>query len=217
MKAIIEGHVVVINKMSIYIDGKMEFQAVNLISEYGQMLNGCKYAVASRYSRERLEEMYAENLKKFSPFIYLTEDEYRPIRESNNNDSKFHQREINCHVGYEYQEEISESGHRCVSLLADPEPDPLTAIIEREEETLRRRQIAALPEALATLTEKQRKRIIMHFFDGMTFRAIAEVEGVKEASVDESIQEAKKRMAIILKKENNFSKNTLSSPNSISH
>ena len=172
MKAIIEGHVVVINKMSIYIDGKMEFQAVNLISEYGQMLNGCKYAVASRYSRERLEEMYAENLKKFSPFIYLTEDEYRPIRESNNNDSKFHQREINCHVGYEYQEEISESGHRCVSLLADPEPDPLTAIIEREEETLRRRQIAALPEALATLTEKQRKRIIMHFFDGMTFRAI---------------------------------------------
>ena len=200
MKVIIEGHTVVVNKMSIYIDGKMEFQAVNLISEYGQMLNGCKYAVASRYSRERLEEMYAENLKKFSPFIYLTEDEYRPIRESNNNDSKFHQREINCHVGYEYQEEISESGHRCVSLLADPEPDPLTAIIEREEETLRRRQIAALPEALATLTEKQRKRIIMHFFDGMTFRAIAEVEGVKEASVDESIQEAKKRMAIILKK-----------------
>ena len=165
MKAIIEGHVVVINKMSIYIDGKMEFQAVNLISEYGQMLNGCKYAVASRYSRERLEEMYAENLKKFSPFIYLTEDEYRPIRESNNNDSKFHQREINCHVGYEYQEEIS-----------------------------------ALPKAMATLTEKQRKRIIMHFCDGMTFRAIAEVEGVKEASVDESIQEAKKRMAIILKK-----------------
>ena len=59
MKAIIEGHVVVINKMSIYVDGKMEFQAVNLISEYGQMLNGCKYAVASRHSRKRLEEMYA--------------------------------------------------------------------------------------------------------------------------------------------------------------
>ena len=85
MKVIIEGHRVVVNKMSIYIDGLMEFQAVNMITEYGQKLNGCKYAVASRYSRERLEELYTENLKKFSPFIYLTEAEYEPIREANNN------------------------------------------------------------------------------------------------------------------------------------
>ena len=50
MKLKIEGHTVVVNKMSIYIDGKMEFQAVNMITEYGQKLNGCKYAVASRYN-----------------------------------------------------------------------------------------------------------------------------------------------------------------------
>ena len=200
MKVFIEGHTVVVNKMSIYIDGKMEFQAVNMITEYGQRLNGCKYAVASRYSRERLEELYTENLKKFSPFIYLTEEEYAPIRESNNNDSKFHQRDINCHTGYEYQEGVSESGHRCVSLLADPEPDPLTAMIEREDEELRKRQIAALPEALATLTETQRRRMIMHFYYGKTFREIAEIEDVRAASIDESIQTAKKKLATNLKK-----------------
>ena len=199
MKVIIEGHVVVINKMSIYVDGKMEFQAVNLISEYGQTLNGCKYAVASRHSRKRLEEMYAENLKKFSPFIYLTEDEYRPIRESNNNDSKFHQREINCHVGYEYREEISESGHRCVSLLSDPDPDPLTAIIEREDEALKRRQIAALPEAMAALTEKQRNRMIKYFYEEKTFRQIAEEEGTHVNSVFYSVRSGKEQIKKYLK------------------
>ena len=199
MKAIIEGHVVVLNKRSIYVDGKIEFQAVNLISEYGQMLNGCKYAVASRHSRKRLEEMYAENLKKFSPFIYLTEDEYRPIREYNNNDSKFHQREINCHVGYEYREEISESGHRCVSLLSDPDPDPLTAIIEREDEALKRRQIAALPEAMAALTEKQRNRMIKYFYEEKTFRQIAEEEGTHVNSVFYSVRSGKEQIKKYLK------------------
>ena len=200
MKVIIEGHTVVVNKMSIYIDGKMEFQAVNMITEYGQKLNGCKYAVASRYSKSRLEELYTENLKKFSPFIYLTEEEYEPIRISNNNDSKFHQREINCHTGYEYQEEISESGHRCVSLLADAEPDALTAIIEREDEALRARQIAAIPEAMATLTEKQRSRMIMHFYEGMTYREIADAENADFTSVRDSIKLAKEKIEKFLKK-----------------
>lgn len=199
MKVIIDGHIVVVNKMSIYIDGKMEFQAINLITEYGKVLDGCKYAVASRYSRERLEELYTENLKKFSPFIYLTEEEYAPIRVANNNDSKFHQREINCHVGYEYREEISESGHRCVSLLSDPDPDPLTAIIEREDEALKRRQIAALPEAMAALTEKQRNRMIKYFYEEKTFRQIAEEEGTHVNSVFYSVRSGKEQIKKYLK------------------
>lgn len=194
MKVVFEGHTIVVNKMSIYIDGLMEFQAVNLITEYGQKLDGCMYAVTSRYSRERMEELYTENLKKFSPYIYLTEEEYKPIRESNNNNSKFHQRDINFHTGYEYQEEISESAHECVSILADPEPDVLTAIIEREDETLRGKQLAALPEAMATLTEKQRKRITMHFYDGMTFREIANAENADLSSVRDSINQAKEKL-----------------------
>ena len=200
MKAIIEGHVVVINKMSIYVDGKMEFQAVNLISEYGQMLNGCKYAVASRHSRKRLEEMYAENLKKFSPFIYLTEDEYRPIRESNNNDNKHHMRDVNNHDDYGYTEDMMEVMHECTLLLADPEPDVLTSIIEREDEELRARQIAALPEAMEMLTEKQKKRITMHFYEGMTYREIAELENTGLSTVQDSIDLAKEKIKNFLKK-----------------
>ena len=199
MKVIIEGHRVVVNKMSIYIDGLMEFQAVNMITEYGQKLNGYKYAVASRYSKERLEELYPENLKKFSPYIYLTEEEYAPIREANNNDSKFHQREINCHTGYEYQEEISESAHECVSLLADPEPDVLTRIIEAEEAAELEKYKAVLPEALNTLTEKQRRRMIMLFYEGKTFREIAEEEGTYVNAIDYSIRSSIKQLGKFFK------------------
>ena len=200
MKVRIEGHTVVVNKMSIYIDGLMEFQAVNMITEYGQKLNGCKYAVASRYSRERLEELYTENLKKFSPFIYLTEAEYEPIREANNNNNKHHMRDVNNHDDYGYTEDMMEVMHECTLLLADPEPDVLTSIIEREEEELRARQIAALPEAMEMLTEKQKKRIAMHFYEGMTYREIAELENTGLSTVQDSIDLAKEKIKNFLKK-----------------
>ena len=200
MKVRIEGHTVVVNKMSIYIDGLMEFQAVNMITEYGQKLNGCKYAVASRYSRERLEELYTENLKKFSPFIYLTEAEYEPIREANNNNNKHHMRDVNNHDDYGYTEDMMEVMHECTVLLADPEPDVLTSIIEREDEELRARQIAALPEAMEMLTEKQKKRITMHFYEGMTYREIAELENTGLSTVQDSIDLAKEKIKNFLKK-----------------
>ena len=204
MKVKIEGHTVVVNKMSIYIDGKMEFQAVNLITEYGQKLNGCKYAVASRYSKERLEELYTENLKKFSPFIYLTEAEYEPIRESNNNNNKHHMRDVNNHDDYGYTDDMMEIMHDCESLFADPEPDVLTAIIEREDEELRARQLAALPEAMALLTEKQRKRITMHFYEGMTYREIAELESTGLSTVQDSIDLAKEKVKNFFEKNMKF-------------
>ncbi len=200
MKLKIEGHTVVVNKMSIYIDGKMEFQAVNMITEYGQKLNGCKYAVASRYSKARLEELYTENLKKFSPYIYLTEEEYEPIRESNSNNNKHHMRDVNNHDDYGYTDDMMEVMHECTLLCADPEPDVLTAIIEREDEELRARQIAALPRAMSTLTEKQRKRMIMHFYEGKTYREIADTENADFSSVRDSINLAKEKLKNFLKK-----------------
>ena len=200
MKLKIEGHTVVVNKMSIYIDGKMEFQAVNMITEYGQKLNGCKYAVASRYSKARLEELYTENLKKFSPYIYLTEEQYEPIRESNSNNNKHHMRDVNNHDDYGYTDDMMEVMHECTLLCADPEPDVLTAIIEREDEELRARQIAALPRAMSTLTEKQRKRMIMHFYEGKTYREIADTENADFSSVRDSINLAKEKLKNFLKK-----------------
>ena len=199
MKVIIEGHQVVVNKMSIYIDEKMEFQAVNLITEYGQKLEGCTYAVASRYSRERLEELYPENLRKFSPFIYLTEEEYEPIRDANNNDNKHHMRDVNNHDDYGYTDDMMEVMHDCELLCGTAVPDAFTAIVEEEGKAQIEKLIKALPAAMAALPEKQRRRIMMHVYEGKTFREIADIEGTKEQPINRSIQKAKKNLRDYLK------------------
>ena len=200
MKVIIEGHRVVVNKMSIYIDGLMEFQAVNMITEYGQKLNGCKYAVASRYSKERLEELYTENLKKFSPFIYLTEAEYEPIREANNNNNKHHMRDVNNHDDYGYTEDMMEVMHECTLLLADPEPDVLTKLVEAVEEEEFRRKEEIMRQALSSLPENQRRRALEYFVEGKSYREIAENEGTYHSSVKKSVVAAKKAIEKYFKK-----------------
>ncbi len=200
MRKVINGIKIVKNKASLYVNGRMQYQAINLVAEYGTEINGCKYAVTSKYPQWKMEKRFEESLDQFRPYIFLTRKEYEPIRESQNNDTKFRMRGINCHDPYGYTGELTEILHDCEILCADPEPDPLTAIIEREDEALKRRQIAALPEAMAILTETQRRRLKMHFYDGMTIREIAEAEGTYKNAIDDSIQSGKKKVAEFLKK-----------------
>ena len=200
MKKVINGIKIVKNKASLYVNGRMQYQAINLVAEYGTELNGCKYAVTSKHPQWKMEKRFEESLDQFRPYIYLTKKEYEPIRESQNNDTKFRMRGINCHDPYGYTGELTEILHDCEILCADPEPDPLTAIIEKEEDALRRRQIAELPKAMETLTETQRRRLKMHFYDGMTVREIAEAEGTYKNAIDDSIQSGKKKIAEYLKK-----------------
>ena len=200
MKKVINGIKIVKNKASLYVNGRMQYQAINLVAEYGTKLNGCKYAVTSKHPQWKMEKRFEESLDQFRPYIYLTKKEYEPIRESQNNDTKFRMRGINCHDPYGYTGELTEILHHCEIICADPEPDPLTAIIEKEEDALRRRQIAELPKAMETLTETQRRRLKMHFYDGMTVREIAEAEGTYKNAIDDSIQSGKKKIAEYLKK-----------------
>ena len=200
MKKVINGIKIVKNKASLYVNGRMQYQAINLVAEYGTELNGCKYAVTSKHPQWKMEKRFEESLDQFRPYIYLTKKEYEPIRESQNNDTKFRMRGINCHDPYGYTGELTEILHHCEIICADPEPDPLTAIIEKEEDALRRRQIAALPKAMETLTETQRRRLKMHFYEGKTFREIAEIEGTQEAPINRSIQSAKKKIKDFIKK-----------------
>ena len=191
---------IVKNDASLYVNGRMQYQAVNLVTEYGAKLHGCKYAVASKHSQEKMEKRFSKSLDEFRPYIFLTGKEYAAILESQQNDDKFHKRDVNNHDGFGFTDELTEIMHDCEKVNADPEPDPLTAIIEKEEDALRRRQIDALPKAMETLTVTQKRRLKMHFYDGMTIREIAEAEGTYKNAIDDSIQIAKKKIADFLKK-----------------
>ena len=56
-----------------------------------------------------------------------------------------------------------------------------------------------LHAAMASLPDKQAKRVYAHYFLGLTVTAIAKSEGVSAASVSESIQRGLQNMEIFLK------------------
>ena len=131
--------------------------------------------------------------------IYLTEEEYEPIRDANNNDNKHHMRDVNNHDDYGYTDDMMEVMHDCELLCGTAVPDAFTAIVEEEDKARTEKLIEALPAAMAALPEKQRRRIMMHVYEGKTFREIADIEGTKEQPINRSIQKAKKNLRDYLK------------------
>lgn len=81
---------IVKNEASLYVNGRMQYQAVNLVTEYGAKLHGCKYAIASKHPQWKMEKRFEESLDQFRPYIFLTGKEYAAILESQQNDDKFH-------------------------------------------------------------------------------------------------------------------------------
>lgn len=69
---------------------------------------------------------------------------------------------------------------------AEPTPQELERMKKRKE------QLKALPKILKELPPKQHKRIRMYFWEGLTMREIAEIEGVHISSIHKSIQAALK-------------------------
>ena len=191
---------IVKNEASLYVNGRMQYQAVNLVTEYGAKLHGCKYAIASKHPQWKMEKRFEESLEQFRPYIFLTGKEYAAILESQQNDDKFHKRDVNNHDGFGFTDELTEIMHDCEKVNADPEPDVLSAIIEAEEKARTEKYEYELPAAMGKLTSIQRRRIEMYFYDNKTLREIAEIENVDIRAVWESIEGALKRMKKYFKK-----------------
>lgn len=75
--------------------------------------------------------------------------------------------------------------------FASHEPNALE-ILEMEEMSKERKML--VQKALALLNEKQRRRICMRYFDGLTLEEIAKCENVSLSSLHESIVGALKKM-----------------------
>ena len=79
--------------------------------------------------------------------------------------------------------------------LGDNEDETHQQFLVRKE-----RMISLLPDALNTLTEIQKRRFVLHKGEGYTTRKIAFIERVSQASVQESISGAEKRIKKFLRK-----------------
>jgi RNA polymerase sigma factor (sigma-70 family) len=107
-------------------------------------------------------------------------------RKTEVNNRKFRRREKNtASIDYlmdEYDLEI-----------ADEEANPERQFIEAEDAAEREAQLAKLPDALATLDDKQREIVRLHFNEGKNFSQIAEMLGTDHKNVQ-------RRLEVILKK-----------------
>ena len=80
------------------------------------------------------------------------------------------------------------------------ERDALQAALSPHEVIERRHTTELLYAAIASLSDKQAKRIYAHYFLGMSKAAIARVEGVSEKSIRQSISRAIRSLKKYLKK-----------------
>ena len=63
-----------------------------------------------------------------------------------------------------------------------------------EELVTRQIEVDDLHRAIAQLPEKQRRRLVLYYFDGCTYEQIAEMEGCKYQTVQDSIYTALKNL-----------------------
>ena len=73
------------------------------------------------------------------------------------------------------------------NLTLNREPSP-------EEILIKKMQDAELYAAIAKLTEKQSRRLMLHFFEGLNYRQIAKLEGVTHGCIGQSISAALKKL-----------------------
>ena len=70
---------------------------------------------------------------------------------------------------------------------------------ESVEETVSQRiEVDKLHQAIAQLPEKQRRRLVLYYFGEFTYEQIAEMEGCKYQTVQDSIYTALKNLKIFL-------------------
>lgn len=63
-----------------------------------------------------------------------------------------------------------------------------------EDMVIRQMEIETLQKAMQTLSEIQRERLHLYFFEGLTYRQIGEKLGVSDMSVRESIDASLKKI-----------------------
>ena len=159
---------------------------------YGEDYIGPEYIIATddkdfESSHPEFEGMIILPVSKFIELIEVINDYTR-------NDMREQKRSERHHNEEGYYEEIPESddGNMAPLVIKDRQLDPVSDEVERD---VTKEQLL---NAMNTLKELPRKRLYDYYFGGLTFRQIAEKEGVSDMAVRYSITGAIKKLKKIL-------------------
>ena len=171
------------------------YVVINLITEYGCPLNGCRYAVASSLGEQQLRRDCAKELTEFEPYIYLTDEMAKAILDARRNVTRWNMANLRHENFCGYVDGFTLGAN---ITRTDAARDPAEILIEREEAEKKKAFSKKVYEALNSLTETQRRRIICRYFEEKTLGEIAREEGVSITTVENILKRALHSMRKIL-------------------
>lgn len=167
---------------------KEEFQneckVINLKYEYEEYIGKERWAIISELSEEEILEKYKPFVQEYIPFLVLPPI-YGEVRQQfRRNENKHYMRMVRGHF-YSLEEDLEEH-------------HPEIAVEDCIAQIFAQEQSRELWEAINSLNEKQRKRLIAYYFEGKTYREIADEEGVDHKAIIRSVEIALKNLRIFL-------------------
>lgn len=168
-----------------------ECKLINLKYEYQGYTGTEKWAVASELSEKELFGKYPDVISRYTPFVLLSVEQGEAISDFVKNEDKYRKRANLTEDNFGFDDEMTAKFHQELCVLDE-------SSFEREErqeaERLKEAQIRAIKEGIALLTDTQRRRLIAAFFEGKTYRTIAEEEGVVFTKIEKSVMQALKKL-----------------------
>lgn len=135
----------------------------------------------SEWIRIRVKDFYKDAIGE-TEYTYVTKEVYEALTETFRKEAHAQEMRDLRHVTKEgYTEGETED-------LAFDSGESL------EDMVIRQMEMETLQKAMQSLTEVQRERLHLYFFEGLTYRQIAEKKGIGEKNVRESITGAIKKI-----------------------
>ena len=135
----------------------------------------------SEWIRIRVKDFYTDAIGE-TEYTYVTKEVYEALTETFRKEAHAQEMRDLRHVTKEgYTEGETED-------LAFDSGESL------EDMVIRQMEMETLQKAMQSLTEAQRERLHLYFFEGLTYRQIAEKKGIGEKNVRESITGAIKKI-----------------------
>lgn len=139
----------------------------------------------SKKIRIRIKDFYKDAIGEIE-YTYVSEEVYEAL--------------VNTFRKEAHAEEMRDLRH--VTKDGYVEGDTEDLLIETEESVedyvIRQLEIKQLQKVMKQLTENQKERLQLYFFEGLTYRQIGEKLGISDKSVRESIDAALKKIKKII-------------------
>lgn len=166
-------------------DGK-KYKVINLKYEYEGYGGNEKWAIISELSEKELYGLYPDEMRRYSPFLLLSVEQGKAIADFKLNEDKYRKRSINNEDYFGYSEGLTENLHTEAIVSDFVEQQENEEYCKMREELKQR----LFDQAIASLTEKQRRHLLLRYVEGKTSVEITREEGISEQAVRKNTQTA---------------------------